>query len=753
MFGLSRFMFSARTFARALKHKPGRACVSASCPQLDVVELEDRVVPTLLGQQLFPSDNPWNQNISNAPVASNSAAIIAHIGSSIKLHPDWGADSSANGSDPLYGIPINIVHGNSTATVNVTITNYPGSSDIEAVPMPANPVIEGDYQNGPNLNGAGYGSGQRGDSHLIIWDEDNNIAYEFYLASRPTDKTNTSGKWEAAQETVWNMNTDTFRTLGYTSADAAGLSVLAGLVRPDEGLPVSQGGQGAIDHAIRFTLPSGDINPQYVYPASHEVNVSSQASDKLPMGARLRLANTPAVNALIAQMGPESQAIATAMQQYGLILADDGSAMYVTGTSASVDANNNIALTWNLNDIFASDGLGALTAGDFQVLNLTPVVSGLSTTSAAPGSTITVNGQNFSGAAGHISVLFGTTAATSVTVVSDTQLSVVVPNGSGTVNVTVQSGVNETDHVSDNPNANVNAPIFGYGTSATSSADQFTFGSSSTGASSFAVSAPSTATAGSSFSVTVTARTSSGVTDTSYTGTVKFTSTDALAGLPANYTFTAADAGVHTFTVTLKPAGSQSVTATDTTTGSVTGSASTTVSAAAASVLSVSDSSTATAGTAFNVTVTAEDAFGNVATGYTGTVQFTSTDGQAVLPANYTFTGADAGTHTFSVTLETAGSESVTATDTTTGSITGSASTTVSAAPASTLSVSAPSTATAGTAFNVTVTAKDAYGNTATGYTGTVKFTSSDGQAVLPANYTFTNATPELTRSVSSSRR
>jgi len=450
-------------------------------------ELEDRVVPTLLGQQLFPADNPWNQNISNAPVAANSAAIIAHIGASTPLHPDWGADSPANGDDPLYGIPVNIVHGNSTAKVNVIIDNYPGESDVVPVPIPANAVLEGDYQDGPNPNGGGYNSGQRGDSHLIVWDEDANTAYELYGVTRPSDTTlfpstdgvelpHTDGLWHAAQETVWNMNTDTFRTLGETSADAAGLSILAGLARPDEGLPVSQGGQGVIDHALRFTLPSGDVNPQYVYPASHIVSVS-QGADNLPFGGRLRLANTPAIDALISDMPPESQILARAMQKYGLILADIGSAMYVTGTSATVDDvdSPNLDLTWNLNDIFASNGLETLDAGDFQVVNLTPVVTGLSETSGSAGSTITITGQNFSGAAGHLSVLFGSTAASSVTYVSDSQITATVPNGAGTVNVTVQSGVSETDNLSSNPNANVNQPIFGYGISAVTTADQFTY--------------------------------------------------------------------------------------------------------------------------------------------------------------------------------------------------------------------------------------------------------------------------------------
>src|SRR5262249_51693863 len=133
------------------------------------------------------SDNPWNQNVFNAPVASNSAAIISHIGTGVKLHADWYTDNPANGAAPLYGIPFNVVHGNTTQKVHVVIDNYPGESDIVDAPIPPNAVIEGDFQNGPNLNGPGYNAGQRGDSHLLVWDEDNNVAYEFFLAARPND--------------------------------------------------------------------------------------------------------------------------------------------------------------------------------------------------------------------------------------------------------------------------------------------------------------------------------------------------------------------------------------------------------------------------------------------------------------------------------------------------------------------------------------------------------------------------------------
>ena len=177
--------------------------------------------------------------------------------------------------------------------------------------------------------------------------------------------------------------------------------------------------------------------------------------------------------------------------------------------------------------------------------------------------------------------------------------------------------------------------------------------------------------------MTVTAVDAFGNTATGYRGTVHFTSTDGQATVPANYTFTGADAGVHTFTngVTLKTAGTQSITATDTVTGSITGTQSgITVNVGPTTQLVVSAfPSSTTAGAAHSLTVTAEDVGGNVTTAYRGTVHFTSSDGQATVPANYTFTGADAGVHTFTngVTLKTAGTQSITATDTVTGSITG----------------------------------------------------------------------------------
>ncbi len=251
-------------------------------------------------------------------------------------------------------------------------------------------------------------------------------------------------------------------------------------------------------------------------------------------------------------------------------------------------------------------------------------------------------------------------------------------------------------------------------------------------------------TAGTARSVTVTAKDAYTNTVTTYTGTVTFTSSDAQATLPSNYTFVGGDNGTHTFTngVTLKTAGTRSVTATDIVSGGVTGTQSSiTVNAAAVSKLGVSGITTpTTAGTARSVTVTAQDPYDNTITSYTGTVAFTSSDAQATLPSNYTFIGGDNGTHTFTngVTLKTAGTRSVTATATVGGYTGSQTSITVNAGSVSKLAVTGITTpTTAGTARNVTVTAQDPYDNTVTSYAGTVAFTSTDAQATLPSNYTF----------------
>jgi ELWxxDGT repeat protein len=249
---------------------------------------------------------------------------------------------------------------------------------------------------------------------------------------------------------------------------------------------------------------------------------------------------------------------------------------------------------------------------------------------------------------------------------------------------------------------------------------------------------PTSGVAGSSFNVTVTAQDGSGHTVTTYNGTVHFTSSDSQAVLPSDYTFTTADAGVHSFTVVLKTAGTPTVTATDTAINSITGTVSATVTAATASTFSLTGFPTPVlSGQAQTFTVTARDAFSNIATGYTGTAHFTSTDSAGLLPADYTFTATDAGVHTLTGTLETAGTQSLTVTDSIAASITGSE-TGILVKPAIFLVSGYPSLTISGVAQTFSVTAENANGTTATGYTGTVHFTSSDSAATLPADYSFT---------------
>jgi uncharacterized protein YqfB (UPF0267 family) len=227
-----------------------------------------------------------------------------------------------------------------------------------------------------------------------------------------------------------------------------------------------------------------------------------------------------------------------------------------------------------------------------------------------------------------------------------------------------------------------------------------------------------------------------------YTGTIHFTSADSAASLPADYTFTSDDHGVHTFSVTFGTTGEQSVTASDTANNSITGSASVDVSVVqtAATHFEIMAPPVAASGIAFPVTVIALDASNHPTPGYMGTVQFASSDGAAVLPASYTFTDGDRGVHVFMVTLATAGGQTVSVADSANNSIAGQAEPMVVVpAPATHLGVRAPDAAPSGSSFPVEVVALDASNQPVFGYAGTVHFTSSDSSAILPADFTFTH--------------
>jgi len=274
----------------------------------------------------FPADNLWNQDISAAPVDPNSDAIVNFIGSSTPLHPDFGAGLYAGSS---IGIPYDVVSG--VPFVAINFTAYGDESDPGPMPVPRNAPIEGL----PNPDD--------GDRHVLILDRDNCWLYELY-SSYPQS----NGSWNVASAAVWDLLNDEQRPYTWTSADAAGLPIFAGLARYDEVAA------GAIQHALRFTLQSS--KEAFTPPASHW---ASNSSDSLaaPMGMRMRLK----ASFDISSFPPQSKVILAALQKYGMIMADNGSSMYISG-----DPDNR----WNNDDL---DSLKGLTASDFEVLLISPL--------------------------------------------------------------------------------------------------------------------------------------------------------------------------------------------------------------------------------------------------------------------------------------------------------------------------------------------------------------------------------------------
>jgi len=273
----------------------------------------------------FPSDNLWNKDISTAPVDSNSTAIINFIGTGVPLHPDFGS-GTYNGS--IIGIPYEIVDS-SQGPVTINFTAYGDESDPGPMPIPLNAPIEGD----PNPSG---------DQHVLILDNANCWLYELYNASP------NGSEWNAGSAAVWDLTADEQRPYTWTSADAAGLPIFPGLVRYDEVAA------GQINHALRFTLQSS--RAAFIPPASHWAANSTNAL-AAPMGMRLRLKASFDISGFSAA----NQVILAALKKYGMIMADNGSSMYITGAP-----NDN----WNNDDLH---NLTGVTASDFEVIQMTPV--------------------------------------------------------------------------------------------------------------------------------------------------------------------------------------------------------------------------------------------------------------------------------------------------------------------------------------------------------------------------------------------
>jgi hypothetical protein len=332
----------------------------------------------------FPSDNLWNQNIASSPVDPNSAAIINYIGSGITLHPDFG-QGEYNGS--YIGIPYAVVDG-TQPLINITYNAYGSESDQGPMPIPLTANVEG-YPNPGN-----------GDRHVLVLDSANCFLYELYGAAPA------SPNWTAGSGAVWDLLADEQRPYTWTSADAAGLPIFPGLVRYDEVA------SGAIHHAIRFTLQNS--RAAFVLPATHWASTTSNAN-AAPMGMRLRLkASTD-----ISSYSTTNQVILNAMKQYGLIMADNGSSMYISGAPDE---------RWNNDDLHNLDGI---SAGDFEVIQMSTVYTAAnvptgnapqisqfsaSQTTVSSGTTVTLSWQTSGASYVIVSPQIGATRATSATV-------------------------------------------------------------------------------------------------------------------------------------------------------------------------------------------------------------------------------------------------------------------------------------------------------------------------------------------------
>jgi hypothetical protein len=398
---------------------------------------------------LFPQNNWWNIDISHAPTVLDSTVYYGKMGGSNRgLHPDFGGESVEEDRLPgdVYGFPFIVVDGAQVKKI-VEFTDAGDESDgvnhdtetsFPFYPIPDEAITQFAWiESGQPGN---FDDRDRSDRHILIVDKTNNTLYELYWVWF------NGAMWEAYSGAFFDMNTNNRRPEGWTSADAAGLAILPGLVRYDEVY-----GPDEIRHAFRVTMSSTN---GHVYPASHTAGGTAGA---LPMGARLRLKESKNISSFPAPM----QKIFRAFKKYGLIVADNGSNMYVSGT---------YDLNWD-SDVL-NPAFGALKVSDFEVIELgwkpsfiyvlsLPDVMG---NGDAAGATLTVYDANYNVATG-------------------------------------------------------------------------------------------------------------------YTGTVHFTSTDPSATLPVDYTFTPGDAGVHTFTngFTLRTAGSHVVTFADTVTLTVTGSKGVTV--------------------------------------------------------------------------------------------------------------------------------------------------------------------------------
>lgn len=255
----------------------------------------DSAIPAIDGIAIFPSDHIWNVPVDTLPVDDRSADYVSRIGTTRYLHPDFG--SGLWEGRPI-GIPFNIV--DSSVIKQAVSFDYGDESDYGPYPIPSNPLIEG-------------GSGSDGDRHLLIIHKDEHVLYELYAAGQQSD-----GSWHAGSGAIFGLNGYSLRPDGWTSADAAGLAILPGLVRYEEVAA------GEITHAVRFTAPK--TRRAYVWPARHYASSITDASYP-PMGQRFRLKSSFDTSGYPKQ----ARIVLEALKKYGMILSDNGAAWYISG--------------------------------------------------------------------------------------------------------------------------------------------------------------------------------------------------------------------------------------------------------------------------------------------------------------------------------------------------------------------------------------------------------------------------------------
>ncbi len=302
-------------------------------------------VATTGGCDIFPADNPWNLDISAYPVHASSATYLSNMSQTTAFHPDWGTVSDG------YGFPFSSGTGATPEPITWTADWGPTESDKLPCPTGGNqfcyPIpLTAPIEGGPSAS-------TDSDRHVLYIDTagapGNCSLYELYNAQNPTG----GSGWTAANGAIFHLGSNTLRPDGWTSADAAGLPILPGLVRFDEATVT-----GEIRHAIRFTMNS--TSQGYIHPATHQAGDANASLP--PMGLRLRLKSSFDTSAYA---GP-TLVILKAMKKYGIILADNGSNWYISGES-------NEGWAPYMDDLLT--GLRGVHGSDFEVVDTGPVLT------------------------------------------------------------------------------------------------------------------------------------------------------------------------------------------------------------------------------------------------------------------------------------------------------------------------------------------------------------------------------------------